>query len=363
MAALTLTATACSPPHAFTVGTHDFATNVLLNAEANARQSSTVPPAVGSAPPSAAKLSVGLPFVPAANIPKQSAVVIPLPIIPQVKPPTGCPPITPDTTVGNPAVPTPPGPPVAAAYSYRQSGTYRITGPHAKTGSFAPHSTRQVTNVTALPQGGWSFTMKDDQGLSVTYTVYPQQVAAAQDPQTQQQQQGPIQAGIYISQLTVRRTDGSSLTLNPQPMVMVAQLPFAAGTQWKSKGVDPTTGIAVVVNGQVGLGSGFKPFYDNIAACGNLIQGWWVQYTVDTVPAAAQTAALEPPSELYGTTIDENFSGTDIAFGSEYGGIPLEEIDTVNGTDGSDRITIVRRDVITAVPAQATSPSSTGLPG
>jgi hypothetical protein len=214
-----------------------------------------------------------------------------------------------------------------------------------------------IGHVTTLSDG-WTYVDADSSGMSVTYDVYPHQRVAAGEPVgTDQAASAPTEAGIYVRSFTYRRANGVVDTLTPQPELLVAPLPLNdAGATWRARGVDPASGIAVVVNGQVGAGPKFA-LTDRIDACGTVLQAYWVEYTIapdNSKTTGVDTGTAEPPSSLRGAGLDVAFVGTRVAFATQYGGIPLEQVDLLKGTDGVP-VDIRRHEVITQGPARPVS--------
>ena len=336
---------ACAPSHSVDVGDRGVVTDILLKGA----------PASPSAPP---PVQPGFPLAPVPVTVPATGPVVPLTDVPPPAPPVQCPQANNLVGPRDPATALPPGPPVAASYTFRQAGTFSLgTGSTAHTGEFAATIAHTISKVTKLSDG-WSFVDTDSSGMSVTYDVYPQQRVASGEPVTTDNAAAqPTEAGIYVKTFTYKRTTDTVDTLSPQPELLVAPLPLNnAGDTWRARGVDPATGIAVVVNGQVGAGPKFT-LSDRIDACGTVLQAYWVEYTIAPDNAAGTgvgTGSAEPPSSLQGTGLNVAFVGTRVAFATQYGGIPLEQIDVLKGTDGV-AVDISRHEVITQAPARATS--------
>lgn len=389
--------TGCGPAQSVTVGVKDYATDILL---AHAK------PSVAPAPPVTPPPPPGFPFVPTPVVaapPPVPVVPVVAPVAPVVAPvvPTAAAPVVPAASSAprpaaaptpqrgpspvavalapNPVeAPVPPpvacptagalvgpahlapnrpsGPPAVRSYAYRVDGRYAITGAHPGTGSYPSNGSRRIHDVGSTADGtGYTFQETDDAGLTTSYLVYPEQVVAPQVPITLQQQPLPTQAGIYVTSFAYKRSDGSVLALTPAPALMVAKLPFTAGDRWVSKGVDATTGISVTVNGQTGLGSTFTPSRDRLDACGTVLDAYWVEFTVNTAPLDPSTQSSEPPSQISGPTIGIVFVGSKLAFGTAYGGFPIEEFYRLKGTDGGDTVDITRHAAISSEPPLATA--------
>ena len=346
MAGLLVAAVAgCAPPHSVQVGNRDVATDILLKGQP-------------AAAPAAVPLQPGFPIAPApVVVGGGGSLSLPLPSIPPA-PPT-CPTASPLVGARDPATPLPPGPPQPGTYTYRQSGSFSIATTTKVHGSFPAIVSHTISNV-ATQTGGWSFVDTDSTGMSVVYDVYPQQRVASGEPvSTDQTAATPVEAGIYARSFTYKRADGTVDVLTPQPEVLIAPLPLDnRGATWRSRGVDSASGITVWVNGQIGLGKKFTPSVDRIDACGSVLQAYWVQYTVaadNSATTGVSTASEEPPSSLQGRDIGVAFVGTQVAFATQYGGIPLEQRDLLSGPDGVAQISIDRHESIMQAPALAHS--------
>jgi hypothetical protein len=337
--------TACAPSHAVVVGDRSVVTDILLKGA----------PAAPVAPP---PVQPGFPLAPVPVTVLGPAVQLP-DVAPLPAAPVRCPTASPLVGPRDPATPLPPGPPVAATYTFRQAGTFSIgSGRTAHSGEFAPTLAHTISNVTKLSDG-WSFVDTDSSHMSVTYDVYPHQRVAAGEPvSTDAAAAQPTEAGIYVKTFTYQRANGFVDTLSPQPELLVAPLPLNnSGATWRARGVDAATHIAVVVNGQVGAGPKFV-LHDRIDACGTVLQAYWVEYTIasdNSAGTGVDTGSAEPSSSLQGPpSLNVEFVGTQVAFATQYGGIPLEQIDKLNGTDGVP-VDIARHEVITQGPIRPTS--------
>ena len=336
---ISVASTACAPSHGVVVGNRDVATDILLKGT----------PASPAPPP---PVQPGFPLAPVPVVLPASGPVVGLPEVPP-PPVQQCPSASPLVGARDPATPLPPGPPAARTYSFRQSGTFTVGN---RDGAFPPalsHTIKQVQSIS----GGWSYVDADSSGMSVTYDVYPQQRVASGEPVTTDNAAAqPTEAGIYVRAFTYKRADGTIDNLSPQPELLVAPLPLNnAGATWRARGVDPRTHIAVVVNGQVGAGPKFSPRIDRVDACGTVLQAYWVEYTLaadNSTTTGVNTGAAEPPSSLRGADLDVTFVGTRVAFAPQYGGIPLEQLDLLQGTDGSAKVKVSRHEVISQEPVR-----------
>ena len=331
-------ATACAPSHAVVVGNRDVATDILLKGT----------PATPVAPP---PVQPGFPLAPVPV--SVSGPAVPLPPVPPPGTPAQCPTASPLVGPRDPLTPLPPGLPVAATYSFRQSGTFRVG---SQTGEFPAVLSHTISKVTKLSDG-WSYVDTDSAGMTVTYDVYPHQRVASGEPvSTDSAAAQPTEPGIYVKSFTYKRANNAVDTLTPQPELLVAPLPLSnAGTTWRARGVDTANGIAVVVNGQVGAGRSFTPV-DRIDACGTVLNAYWVEYTIaaGSSTTGVGTDPAEPPSSLQGPGLNVAFVGTRIAFATQYGGIPLEQVDVLKGTDGV-AVDVQRHEVVTQSPQRAVS--------
>src|SRR3954452_4054002 len=324
---VSVASTACAPSHGVVVGNRDVATDILLKGT----------PASPAPPP---PVQPGFPLAPVPVVLPASGPVVGLPEVPP-PPVQQCPSASPLVGARDPATPLPPGPPAARTYSFRQVGTFTVGKSDGTFPAALAHSISKVTSIS----GGWSYVDTDSSGMTVTYDVYPKQRVASGEPvSTDNTVAQPTEPGIYVRTFTYKRADGTVDTLAPQPELLVAPLPLNnAGATWRARGVDPSTHIAVVVNGQVGAGPKFSPLMDRIDACGTVLQAYWVEYTLasdNSSTTGVNTGPGEPPSSLRGTDLDVTFVGTRVAFAPQYGGIPLEQIDLLKGTDGPNKVAV-----------------------
>ena len=332
--------TGCAPSHNVVVGDREVPTDILLKGS----------PAAPTPPP---PVQPGFPLAPVPVTVPASGPVVALPQVTPPPPVQSCPSASPLVGARDSATPLPPGPPVPHTYAYRQSGDFTV----GKTaGAFPPTLTHTIGSVARI-DGGWSYVDSDSSGMTVTYDVYPQQRVASGEPVTTDNAAAqPTEAGIYVRSFSYKRADNTVDTLSPQPELLVAPLPLAsAGATWRARGVDPVTHIAVVVNGQVGAGPKYSPLVDRIDACGTVLQAYWVEYTIasdNSATTGVNTGPAEPPSSLRAPDLNVTFVGTRVAFAPQYGGIPLEQTDRLNGTDGSADVDVRRHEVISAGPVR-----------
>lgn len=342
--ALLAVTTACGPRERVSLGVRDVITDVLLS-------SARPTPSAGPAAP----LPPGFPFVPVDVSPGGDGSVS-LPPLPSESPlpaPQSCPPARPLASPAHAAPNRPDVAPRPGSYPTRVDGSYRLTGSIAASGVYGPSGVRVVRNVAPLSQGaGWSYDIADERGLTTSYEVIPAALGPDNVPVDSANQPVPTQPGIYITGFSYERADRTALTLAPQPPLMVAKLPFTAADKWTSHSTDAAKGVSIVLNGQTGLGTRFDPVKARVDACGTLLDAWWVEYTVDTTPVAPQVpAGTEPPSQITGADLAVRFVGSRVAFGSEYGGIPLEELYVLAGTDAGTTVAIRRHAVTSVEPA------------
>lgn len=341
--ALLTVATGCGPRERVSLGVRDVTTDVLLRGARPTPSTAAVRP-----------LPPGFPFVP-VDVPTRTGAVS-LPPLPSESPqpaPRSCATAGPLASPAHAAPSRPDAAPVARSYPTRVDGSYRLTGSVAASGVYGPSGVRVVRNVAALPQGaGWTYDIADERGLTTSYEVIPTSLGPDNVPVDSTNQPVPTQAGIYITRFAYQRADSTTLTLTPQPPLMVARLPFLPADKWTSHSTDPAQGVSIVLNGQTGLGNRFDPVKARVDACGTLLDAWWVEYTVDTTPLAAQVPpGTEPPSQITGAGLSVRFVGSRVAFGTEYGAIPLEELYLLAGTDGGTTVAIRRHAVLSVEPA------------
>ena len=345
VAALLVTLTGCGPDHSVKLGVRNVSTDILL-------KTATAPTAAPDQP----TLPPGFPFVPPPATPPVFDGSVPLPPPPAELPPAppkACPVAGPYASATVAAPRRPSAPPAAKSYNVRVDGSYSITGGNPPTGRYGPGGTRTVASPTELPQdAGWTYTVSDEQGLTTAYEVIPEQLGQSETPVESGNQPSPTQAGIYVTSFVYERSDKTKLTLTPQPALMVAKLPFTAGDRWTSHAVDAQTGISITLNGQTGLGAKYSPSKARVDACGQVLDAYWVEYTVDTTPLNDAAGNPEPPSQLSGADLQMQFVGSRVAFGPQYGGLPIEELYTLKGTDKDATVSLSRHAVYSAEPVR-----------
>src|SRR5947209_18325398 len=121
--------TACAPSHGVLVGNRDGPTDILLKG-------------TPASPPPPPPVQPGFPLAPVPVVVPASGPVVALPEIPP-PPVQQCPSASPLVGARDPATPLPAGPPVAASYSFRQSGSFFVGRSYGAFPSALTHSIKQ----------------------------------------------------------------------------------------------------------------------------------------------------------------------------------------------------------------------------
>ena len=280
------------------------------------------------------------PAVPGADRPASvfplppSVVALPPPRFDPVERPAPLPPPAPSCATADPlqapgleAPSTIDAPPADAAYLYRNSGNYDVSGTHARKGSFPPRSNRAVKTTFRSDDGRvFDFTVSEMLAGITTTTTY--RVVRAGDVGSAPE--GTAEAGFYIRQIESTNIFGERSTFTPTPQLRLAALPLVRGGRVEARGVDPTTATAMsfvsTVSGKA-----------RVDACGEPLDSFTLELT---------------EGRLLGPEQDLQFAAT-YAVGTQFGGLVLRDTVAFTGTDGDEGVSRRNTSTISQVPRRS----------
>ena len=319
---LLLLTTACAgPDRPLSVDFKEVPSNVVLGAQTSPTPVSTAPPVptVIVLPP---RSVVTLPPPPFAIPPAGGPVAPPSP------PPTAAPCPTADPRDA-PALEAPSritARPAQAAYLFRNTGTFEVSGADARRGTFAPLSLRTVSGALEADNGsGFLFTVQEVLGDVTTTTTYL--VAVTQPLPTD-----PA-PGLYVYDVTSRGSDGQESVFTPVPSLQLAAFPLVRGAVVEARGVDATTRTAMTWTSTV-TGKA------RVDACGTPLDSWVLDLT---------------DGRLISPTQDLDFRAT-YAVGTQYGGLILRDAVAFAGTDDGAGVSRSKTSTINAEPRNGPTP-------
>lgn len=343
---LCLTAACAGPQEPLEVGVSEVASDIVLGAPPARSTPVPLPPNALPLPP-----PTGFEALPPPP---------PLPERPPVVAPVACPtadPLSVPELIAPGAVTLPPAP---ATYTYRNDGTYEVSGANAVKGRFPSSGTRTVRAVADDGAGGFTYQVRAVLGSTATTTSYLLTPGDA--------------GGVWIEKVQTQEYDAktdprdpkavptSETTFTPTPALQLLSFPMVTGQSVTTRSVDPATGQVVALRSTVDV----KTRTD---VCGTLIDTQVVK-----VDGEIGTCSLpaEPPSEvppvpeptaqpcdlgsvtLQGTS--ETFRAT-YHVATQYGGLVVEDVVDVFTEMSGGNVARTNHATLNRVPLPAAAPA------
>lgn len=218
-------------------------------------------------------------------------------------------------------------PPADGQYLFRNKGTFEVSGPDARRGSFPSTSLRTVKVVFQSDDGEvFDFTVAEMLGDITTTTTY----RVVKSPALGAAAEGAAEAGLYIRQVESARAGEDPAVFTPSPSLQLAALPLIRGAEVEARGVDPTTATTMSFTSTV---SGKA----RVDACGEPLDSFTLEVTDGTL--------LSPRQDL-------EFAAT-YALGTQFGGLILRDTVAFAGTDGGAGVSRSNTSTISQVPSRA----------
>ena len=323
IAVLALVGSACAGPREpLEVGLKEFPSDVVLGSQ---KEDLATPVFL---PPDALPLST--PLLPAGVSPPPAFTTTTLP------PLEACPSADPLSAPKDEALSSVPFPPAAGSYTFRNNGTFEVSGPNAQKGVFPELSTRTIKNIEELAPGKFTYDVESVLGDTTTVTSY------RVEPPNGGDISGP---GLFIAKISSSTRGGEVSTFDPTPDLALLKFPIEIGNEFQSLGVDQRTGTAMAFSVTVGVKS-------RVDACGQFLDAHTATVNgriSDCDPTLPAPCPPVPPGQQ--VSPDEATSFTAVyRVGTQYGGITLEE-EVVTDTDtGGVRVHRENIATISAVP-------------
>ncbi|HUR50412.1 MAG TPA: hypothetical protein VMY88_12910 [Acidimicrobiales bacterium] len=221
-------------------------------------------------------------------------------------------------------------PPAPGQYLFRNQGTFEVSGPDARRGTFPPTSLRTVQLVSRDDDGRvFEFSVTELLGDITTTTTY-RVIRAAEVGGTPSVTADP---GLYIRQVDSRGASGESAVFTPTPPLKLAALPLVRGARVEARGVDPTTATTMSFVSTISGKS-------RVDACGEPLDTFTLELT--------EGAVLSPEQDL-------DFAAT-YALGTQFGGLILREVVAFTGTDGDAGVSRSNSATISQTPRRDLAP-------
>ncbi len=209
------------------------------------------------------------------------------------KPAADCPEAPPTAAVKEPVGVNVTGPPREGVYRWKHDGF--ATAANGARAPFTGFEKRVVRNYKKINDADFSFETVQpvvSGGNAAQFIVTGYQVNTARPSQSITPPAGPVSPptlggpdrGVVLTKQELLDSRGQIVSSYvPTPGILLLPLPVASGDTWGSVGVDPKNGSTVVLNGTVTR-------RQRIDACGDLVDGWFVEAT----QASAGAQNLEP---------------------------------------------------------------------
>lgn len=215
-------------------------------------------------------------------------------------------------------------PPADAQYLFRNTGTFEVSGPDARRGSFPATALRTVKVVFESDDGEvFDFSVSELLGDVTTTTTYRVVKTAALGTAAD----GTADPGIYIRQVESTSPGEEAAVFTPTPALRLAALPLVRGAEVEAQGVDPTTATTMSFTSTV-TGKA------RVDACGEPLDSFTLEITDGTLLSPAQ---------------DLEFAAT-YALGTQFGGLILRDEVAFAGTDGAAGVSRTKTSTISQVP-------------
>jgi hypothetical protein len=309
LVALALTAGCGGPDRTLDLGFKEVPSDVVMGAQTSPTPTAG-PVAVPLPPPPSV---VTLP-PPPYSVPVSVGTASPPP---PLSSPTACP--APDLLAA-PTIEAPNSiakPPVRAAYLFDNRGTFSVTGPDARTGSFPPRTVRLFSNIKRGSAGSFQYDVSERIGDTTTTTTY----GVVTDSVV------PEQNGLFLAKMTYLRSDGVTAQFAPTPPLRLAALPLVRGATSDQSAVDPQTQTAMSFTSTV---EGKARVY----ACGVPLDTWTIHLTKGRL--------LGPDQDL---TFDATYQ-----LATQFGGIIIQDVIAFTGSDAGNGVRRANRATVAQTP-------------
>jgi hypothetical protein len=218
-------------------------------------------------------------------------------------PPVACPATDPLAAPKREATSRAMQPPPEGVLPFRNEGTFSVSGANARSGTFAPSSTRTVANVRTTPTG---FTYTVAETLNGTTSTVAYQVIPASSV--------PGDAGLYVTSIHSQDGAGATSQFDPPLPLKLAEFPLVPNNSVTAAGTDPRTATTVSWTTTVGQKR-------RVAACGTPLDAYVVELT---------SGRVDSPQ----TNVD--FSVT-YAIATQFGGLSIYDKRVITGREGLDQ--------------------------
>ncbi|MFT5224059.1 MAG: hypothetical protein ACI867_002390 [Glaciecola sp.] len=244
-------------------------------------------------------------------------------------------------------------PPAPASYTFRNDGSYEMSGANAGKGTIEGESTRTVANVIDLEDGSFSFDIMatlEDTTTITSYLLTP----GAED-------------GLMIDKVVTKAGEAGSddyqeSTFDPVPDLRVLSLPVVTGDNWNAQGIDPATGQGMAFHATVVT-------KDRADACGELIDTVTVEIDgsfvvcptpprVDGVPPLPDnseqcdiSAMASNPTTQSSSTFHARYE-----FATQFGGLMVQDFSEILTETPSANIYRLNEATINSMPLDPVAP-------
>ncbi|HVM20113.1 MAG TPA: hypothetical protein VM307_09150 [Egibacteraceae bacterium] len=207
-------------------------------------------------------------------------------------------------------------PPAPATYTFRNAGSFEVSGADANEGVFDGNTKRTVKDVSVDADGSFRYAVEAELAGTVTTTryLYRNQPVV---PQAGAEDYADLHdgRGLYLDSIVTEAPDGTTTRFTPRPQMMLLPIPASNGFTMEVRGADPTAGTTMsytltVVDKQ------------RVDACGDQLDAIRVRLTEGRIVGPQSTVDFD-------ATYD---------FGTQYGGLMLRDAFVVAGREGLNNV-------------------------
>lgn len=232
-------------------------------------------------------------------------------------------------------------PPALETLTYRNEGSFSVSGANANEGEFSGDTERTVTEVELDDDTeDFTFAVEAELAGSITTTTYRVVNTRPVAPVSPILETGNVNdtRGLYLVSTETVSPEGDESGFNPVPELMLLPFPSTVGDTFDAAGSDPLTGTSMSYTATVGDTV-------RINACGTPLQGIEVVLSNGTIR---------------GTSQDVEFSARYV-FATQYGGLAIEDEFNIAGTEAgvtSSRMNLSTINVVPTYGPDAPEPAS-----
>ena len=236
-------------------------------------------------------------------------------------PPDSCPTADPLSAPRREATSRITAPPRAGTVTFRNAGTFKVTGASPREGAFNVDARRTVQNVRMTATGSYVYDVVAALAGTTTTSTY----------QVMPEQPGSVGStpGLYLVAVRTKRADGSAAAGFQPPLALkLVDIPIVPGTSFTTAGTDPTSGVTMKYTSTAGSKT-------RVDACGTLLDAITLDLTDGRVD---------------GPDMNIDFTAR-YAIATQFGGLSIRDNVTQQGLQALDSVFFQNTAIINEEPA------------